>query len=424
MGKAIKKFWRKLGPGFITGAADDDPSGIATYSQTGAMFGLSQLWLVLFSYPFMVVVQEMCGRIGLVTGKGLSGVIRAHYSRALLGIAVLILVLANTINIGADLGAMASSLQLLVPIPFVSLLCGFTAFTLLLQIFVPYPHYARFLKYLALAMLAYVVTALSVTDSWGAVLDALLTPHVELSRMYILNIAAFLGTTISPYLFFWQADQEVEEELAHGKLRWMGRGVPKIHSGDVRRMRFDTASGMLFSNLITFFIILTVAGTLGVSGITDINTAADAAQALRPIAGDFAFLLFALGIIGTGLLAVPVLAGSAGYAVAEAFGWKEGLGRRFIQAPAFYSVIALATLVGLLVNFSSIGSMKMLYYAAMLNGVLAPPLLIIILLISNNKKILGSRTNSWLSNVLGITITVVMSLVSIATIVALLPSAA
>jgi NRAMP (natural resistance-associated macrophage protein)-like metal ion transporter len=414
--KSLKRLWNMLGPGFVTGAADDDPSGIATYSHTGASFGYGQLWLVLFSYPFMVAVQEMCGRIGLVTGRGLSGVIRKHYSRTLLALAVLVLVVANTINIGADLGAMASSVELIIPVPFVSLLCGITALSLLLQIFVPYPHYARFLKYLALALLAYIVTAISVTDNWSAVLAATVTPHIEFSRIYVLNMAAFLGTTISPYLFFWQADEEVEEEVAAHKLRFMGRGVPRIGRRDLRSMRVDTAFGMLFSNLITFFIIVTVAGTLAASGLTTVDTAADAASALRPIAGDFAFLLFALGIVGTGLLAVPILAGSAGYAVAEAFGWHEGLGRRFGQAPAFYIVIALSTLFGIFVNFSGIGAMTMLYYAAMLNGVLAPPLLILILLICNNKKILGSRTNGFLSNGFGLIITAVMAIVALATI--------
>ncbi|HVU75879.1 MAG TPA: divalent metal cation transporter [Candidatus Paceibacterota bacterium] len=409
-----KRLLKLLGPGFVTGAADDDPSGIATYSQTGAAFGLSQLWLVLFTYPFMVAVQEMCGRIGLVTGRGLAGVIRAHYSRKALALAVLILLIVNTITIGADLGAMASSLQLVLPIPFFSLLCGITAFCLLLQIFVPYPTYASFLKYFALALLAYVVTALLVTHEWGVVLHSLLVPHIEFSRTYVLNIAAFLGTTISPYLFFWQADEEVEEEVVTRKLRFMGKGVPKIGIKDIRAMRADTMVGMFFSNAISFFIILTVGITIG-SGAS-IDTASDAAAALRPIAGDFAYFIFALGVVGTGLLAVPVLAGSAGYAVAEAMGWKEGLGKRFGQAPGFYLVILLATLFGLFVNVSSIGSMTMLYYAAMLNGVLAPPLMLIIILICNNKKILGSRTNGLLSNLLGITITVIMAVVAVATI--------
>lgn len=419
---AIKEesFWkqltRSLGPGFITGAADDDPSGIATYSQTGAMFGYGQLWTSLFSYPFMTAVQEMCGRIGLVTGKGLSDVIREYYSRKLLYGAVLLLLVANTINIGADLGAMAAALMLLVPVPFFVLLIGVTAFMLALEVYVPYPTYARILKYLTLSLFAYVVTAFVVNEDWGMILRATLTPHISLTADYVMNIAAILGTTISPYLFFWQADEEVEEEIEAGKIRDMGEGNPHVKKADIRQMRIDTTLGMFFSQAIMFFIIVTVAGTLAISGTHTIATAADAASALKPVAGDFAFILFALGIIGTGLLAVPVLAGSAGYALAEALGWKVGLGKRFSQARGFYGIIAVATLVGLLVNFSSIAPMTMLYYAAMLNGMLAPPLLILILFIANNSKILGAHTNSWFSNTLGIIITVIMSVISLSLI--------
>jgi NRAMP (natural resistance-associated macrophage protein)-like metal ion transporter len=409
----LKRLGRGIGPGFITGAADDDPSGIATYSQTGVLFGFSQLWVVLFSYPFMVAIQEMCGRIGLVTGKGLSGVIKEHYSRKVLVVAVALLLIANTINIGADLGAMAAAVKLLIPIPFVVLLGGITLFTLGLEIYVPYPNYARFLKYLTLSLLAYIVTALLIKENWGLIVHSTLVPHIVFSQAYILNIAAFLGTTISPYLFFWQADEEVEEEVVHHKIRGMGKGTPKIKASDLKQMREDTASGMFFSNFITFFIILSVASTLGVAGVHTITTAADAAAALKPFAGNFAFLLFTLGILGTGLLAVPVLAGSAGYAVAEAFGWEEGLSRRPSKARGFYGIIAVATLVGLFVNFTSIGPMTMLYYSAMLNGVLAPPLMILLLLIGNNKKILGDRINSTLSNTLGIIITFLMSVVAL-----------
>jgi NRAMP (natural resistance-associated macrophage protein)-like metal ion transporter len=416
MYERVKRYWKILGPGLVTGAADDDPSGIATYSQTGAMFGYSQMWVALFSYPFMTTVQEMCGRIGLVTGDGLSGVIRKNYSRRILWMAVAVLVIANTINIGADLGAMASALQLVVPFPFLPLLVSIALGTLLLQIFVPYPTYAKFLKYLALTLFAYVAVAFMVKVDWFAVLRSTLVPHVEFSRDYILNIAAFLGTTISPYLFFWQADEEVEEEIVSGKISDMGAGSPEVSAADMSNMRADTVIGMLISNLVAFFILVTVASTLGAAGITHIETAAQAAEALRPLAGDFAFLLFAAGIFGTGLLAIPVLAGSAGYAVAEALEWKAGLGKRFGQAQGFYIVISLATLVGLLVNFTPIGPMTMLYYAAMLNGVLAPPLIVLILLISNNERIMGGHTNGIVSNVLGWGIAGVMSLVGIAAI--------
>ena len=406
-----KKFWRSIGPGFITGAADDDPSGIGTYSQTGAMFGYGQLWLALFSYPFMTAIQEMCGRIGLITGTGLSGVIKKYYSKKVLYVAVLLLLIANTVNIGADLGAMAASVQLIAPVPFNVLLIGITLIVLALEIYVPYPTYAKFLKYLTLSLLAYIATAFLIHPDWSAIARATFTPHIAFNKDYILNIAAFLGTTISPYLFFWQADEEVEEEIVRHETVNIGDDAPSYTSADVHQVKVDTAVGMFFSNLMTFFII--VAGTLGLSGMHTITTASDAASALKPLAGDWAFLLFTLGIVGTGLLAVPVLAGSAGYAISETFGWKEGLGKKFSQAHGFSGVIAVATLVGLLVNFTSIGSITMLYYSAMLNGLLAPPLMILILFIGNNKKILGERTNSKLSNTLGIIITIIMNLVAV-----------
>jgi len=413
MSSIEKDILRSIGPGFVTGAADDDPSGIATYSQTGALFGFSQLWIALFSYPFMVAVQEMCGRIGLVTGKGLSGVIKEHYSKKILYGAVLLLLIANTINIGADLGAMADSLGLVIKAPFVIWLIIITFTTLFLEIFVSYPSYVKFLKYLTLFLFAYVITAFLVRPNWGTIAYSTFVPHISLSRDYLLNVAAFLGTTISPYLFFWQADEEVEEEIVKGEIKAIGLGIPKFEKKDIRNMRIDTFTGMFFSNMITFFILVTAASTLGAHGMREIQTASQAASALRPLAGNLAFLLFALGIIGTGLIAVPVLAGSAGYAISEAFNWHAGLGKKFNQAHGFYLVIALATLVGLLVNFSPIGSITMLYYSAILNGVLAPPLLILILLVSNNEKILGTRTNGWLSNILGIVITLVMGVVAV-----------
>ncbi len=408
-----KQLGKSLGPGFITGAADDDPSGIATYSQTGAMFGYSQLWTALFAYPFMTVMQEMCGRIGLVTGKGLSDVIKEYYSKKLLYGAVCLLLVANIINIGADLGAMAAAIMLLVPVPFAVLLVAITLIILGVEIYVPYPTYARVLKYLTLSLAAYVVTAFMIGADWGLILHSTLVPHISLTRDYLLNIAAILGTTISPYLFFWQADEEVEEEIEKGKLREMGDGSPRASVNDVRQMRIDTALGMFFSQAVMFFIIVTVAATLGASGIHTVGSAADAASALKPVAGNFAFILFALGIVGTGLLAVPVLAGSAGYALAEAVGWKVGLGKRYSQAQGFYGIIAVATLVGLLVNFSRVPPITMLYYAAILNGLLAPPLMILILFIANNKKIVGRHANGWFSNTAGILITAVMSLISL-----------
>lgn len=404
---------KSVGPGVITGIADDDPSGIATYAQTGAMFGLSQLWPALFSYPFMVAIQEMCGRIGMVTGTGLAGVIKKHYGRKMLLGAVLVLAITNIINIGADLGAMASAVQLIVPIDFVWALIALTIVTIAAEVLIPYPTYVAVLKYLALTVLAYVFAACALNQDWWVAIRALVTPHIEFTQQYVLNITAMLGTTISPYLFFWQADEEVEEELVQKKIRAMGKGVPKIASSDLTRMRDDTLIGMFVSNLITFFIIVTAAGTLGASGITSITSAAQVADSLRPFAGDFATLLFTLGIVGTGLLAVPVLAGSAAYAISEMFGWTEGLGKTFSQAKAFYGVIIASTLIGLLVNVTSIPPITMLYYAAILNGLLAPVLMVIIIMIGNNKKILGDKVNGALGNILGITITVVMSALTI-----------
>jgi len=406
----LKKFLKALGPGFITGSADDDPSGIATYAQTGAAFGYSQLWFALFVTPFMIAVQEMCGRIGLITGSGLAGIIRKHYSRTLLVGAVLLLLLANTINIGADLGAMAASAELVTGVSRTYWVVGMTVGILLLEILLTYRVYARVLKYLCLSLLAYVLAAFTVTQPWGEILRSTLVPYFSLSEDYIMNIVALCGTTISPYLFFWQADEEVEEEIVHHQIEDIGVGKPHITCHAVHDMRVDTTAGMFFSNIITFFIITTAASTLGASGIHSIGTAAEAAMALEPLAGRFASLLFAAGVIGTGLLVVPILAGSASYAIAEAFGWKAGLFRTFRQAPGFYAIIVFSTGIGLLVSMLHIPSFALLYYAAVLNGIIAPPLLILILLIGNNRHIMGSHTNGRLSNIFGIIITVLMTI--------------
>jgi len=404
----LKKILGHLGPGFITGAADDDPSGIATYSQTGAQFGYKQLWVALFTFPFMTVIQEMCGRIGLVTGRGLSGVIKKNYSKKVLYAAVFILFIANTINIGADLGAMAASAQLVLGIPFGVLLVGITALTLILEVFVSYPTYAKFLKYLTFSLFAYIIVVFVVKQDWQKIALSTFLPSFSFDKSYILNIVALLGTTISPYLFFWQADQEVEEQIAKHKIEGIGMGQPKITRKDLKIMRLDTTIGMFFSNLVMFFIIATCASTLHINGITQIETADQAAMALKPFAGDFAFLIFALGTVGTGLLAVPVLAGSASYALAEAFEWKVGLHKKFTEAHGFYLVIIVATLIGLLVNLTPIKPFQMLYYTAVLNGICAPPLIILIIFIANNKKIMGKHTNSKFSNVMAWIITIIM----------------
>jgi len=409
----IKDLFKRLGPGFITGAADDDPSGIATYAQTGVKFGYGQLWTALFSFPFMTAVQEMCGRIGMVTGNGLSGILRKHYPRPVLAVSVTLLVIANTINIGADLGAMASATQMLFGLPFFFWLIMLTVLTLFLEIFVSYSQYAKFLKWLTFSLFAYIIVAFIIKQDWALVAYSTFVPSFTLSRDYLLNIVAILGTTISPYLFFWQADEEVEEEIVQHKITGIGEGTPVVEERDLKGMRIDTILGMFFSNLVMFFIIMTSASTLKSQGITSIDTATQAAEALRPLAGDLTYLLFTVGILGVGLLAVPILAGSASYAIAEAVGWKSGLYRKFNDAHGFYGVIAVATLLGLIVNFLHIPPFKMLYYTAIFNGLAAPALLVMILLISNNKAIMGKHVNGPLSNVLGIIITVIMTVAGI-----------
>lgn len=411
--KRIRKWFKVLGPGFITGASDDDPAGIGTYAQTGALFGFSQAWTALFSFPLMSAVQEMCGRIGLVTGKGLAGVIKQHYSKSVLYPSVALLLIANTINIGADLGAMAAALQLLIDLPLLLLLGIIVVVTLCMQIFIPYKVYASYLKYLTLSLFAYVITAFIIKIDWGNVLIATIIPNFSFSKDYIMNIVAIFGTTISPYLFFWQASEEVEEEVKDHKLKQMGIGHPVIGDNDIVKLRVDTMVGMFFSNLVMFFIIVVSGTTLHTAGITQIESASQAASSLKPLAGDFAFILFAAGIIGTGLLAVPVLAGSSAYAVSEAFGWKEGLYRKMQRAKGFYAIIASGIIVGALINLLQINPMQALYYSAVLNGIIAPPLLILILLIANSRDVMGKRVNGIGMNILGIMTIIVMSVAAV-----------
>jgi NRAMP (natural resistance-associated macrophage protein)-like metal ion transporter len=397
------RFLRVLGPGLTTGAADDDPSGIATYSQTGAQFGYGQLWTALYMLPFMIAVQEACARIGMVTGRGIASVVKLHYNKTVLyGVVALVLV-ANVINIGADIGAMASAAQLLVPIPFVILTLFFTIIILLLEIFTNYHTYSRILKWLALALLAYPITLFIVHQPWATVMKATFIPHFEFTFSFLFIITGVLGTTISPYMFFWEASQEVEEEKEHNKLI---DGKPVISKAAIRNMRIDNSSGMLFSEFATWSIIVVGATVLHQSGITDVKTAADAAKALEPLvhsfphAGFLAKLIFSVGIIGLGLLAVPVLSGSAAYAVCEAFAWDSGLNLKWNRAKAFYLVICVATLIGLLINFIGIDPVKALVYAAVLNGLAAVPLLYLIVRISGNKSIMGDYKNGRLSNTL------------------------
>jgi Mn2+/Fe2+ NRAMP family transporter len=356
----------------------------------------------------MIVIQEMCGRLGLVKGRGLAAIIKNRFGKKVLYPTVGILLITNTINIGANLGAMAAAAQLVIGAPFIFLLITMTVTTLALEIFVSYKVYSRYLKYLTLSLFAYVIVVLVVKQNWTEIIWSTFIPQINFHQDYIMNLVAILGTTISPYLFFWQSSEEVEEEVATGKLKEMDEGVPKVNTKDLQRLRIDTIIGMIFSNLIMFFIIATAASTLFPSGIHNIETAEQAAIALQPLAGPFASLLFLIGIMGVGLLGVPVLAGSAAYAAAELLGWKSGLYQKLKNAHGFYGIITLATLVGLLVNFIGVKPFTMLYYAAVINGVISPFLMVVIVLLAGDKKILGRFASpKWLSAA-GWTITIFM----------------
>lgn len=406
-----RSYWHSLGPGLTTGASDDDPSGIATYSQTGAQYGFQLLWLSAFTLPLMAIVQEMCARIGLVTGRGLAGTIRLHFSRKIMYLAATLLLAANTFNIGADLGAMAKAAQLIRPEwNFSILVTIFALLSLGLQIFTPYARYARYLKWLALVLLAYVASALMANINWGDVLRHVVMPSITFDKDQLLLICAILGTTISPYLFFWQTSQEVEEQIMLGKLTVKMRQRDKITPERVKNMRIDVWSGMILSNVVMFFIIASCGAILFTNGITNIESAAQAAEALRPFAGESAYFLFAIGIIGTGFLAIPVLAGSSSYALAESFKWREGLYRNLKQAHAFYGVIILSMLVGLAINFIGLDPIKVLIYSAVANGIIAPVVLLLIVLISSNKKIMGQWVNKPATTAIGWVITLLMTL--------------
>ncbi len=413
LSQSIRSIVKSIGPGVITGAADDDPSGIATYSQAGAQFGFGMLWMALFLFPLMYTIQEMCGRIGLVTGSGLGKIIKDKYSKKILLPLASLLVIANTINIGADIGAMASSIRLLLPqTPVFIAVIIFTLVTLFSEILIPYQKYVKVLKYISLSLLAYIATAIIVGGKVEDILFSTFIPHIEFTKDYAVMFVAIFGTTISPYLFFWQASEEAEEEVSSGKIKEIGgKGTStppkKIGKKEIKMMRADTAVGMAFSQIIMWAIIATCAGSLHSHGITNIQTADQAAKALEPLvssfpyAGTIAKLIFTLGIIGTGLLAIPVMAGGCGYVLADVFGWKQGLYKKFKQAKSFYLVIALATLIGLWINFTNIDPIQSLIYSAMINGVIAVPMLVFIMKISNDKKILKDRVNNKKSNVLG-----------------------
>jgi len=402
----VKKAALLIGPGFITGAADDDPSGIATYSVAGASLGFSLLWTALITFPFMAAVQNICARLGQVTGTGLAGILKEHYPRWVLYPAVALVVVANVVNVGADLGAIADAAGIVIGMPVPWLVVPIAAAILALQIFAKYRFIERVFKYLTIALVAYVIDAVLVRPPLADTLRATIVPTISTDHLYIATLVAILGTTISPYLFFWQASQEVEEDKSAGRrTRAQRRGASRF---DLRIATIDVTVGMLVSNLVMYFIILSTALTLHASGKTDISTGAEAAQALKPLAGDLAGLIFAVGMIGTGLLAVPVLSGASAYAVSETFGWREGLDEDWWRAKSFYGVVAVATLVGLVIPFTGIKPIDALFFTSVLNGIAAPPLLVVIMLAARNKKVMGRQTIGPVLTVLGWTVTVAM----------------
>jgi NRAMP (natural resistance-associated macrophage protein)-like metal ion transporter len=411
---SLKRLGKALGPGLITGASDDDPSGIGTYAQAGAQYGFATLWTTLAMLPMQTAIQYICAKIGLVTGKGLAGVLKEHYPRVLYP-AVIALVLANTLNAGADIGAIAAAINLLVPIPAWVFIVPVSLGIIGLQVFGSYRLIEKVFKWLALALLAYIGAALFAKPEIVKVLAGTLIPTIRLDPAYIGILVALLGTTISPYLFFWQASQEVEEQISIGRrtLR-QRRGASRF---ELKYAMWDTAAGMVFSEVVAYFIILASGATLFAAGKTDVTSATDAAQALRPLAGDAAALLLAVGLIGAGVLAVPVLTGSAAYGVSEAFGWRSGLDRKLTRAPQFYAVIIAATLVGMAINFLGIPPITALVLSAVLNGIVAAPLIILIMLVSNDRAAMGERTNGRLLNVIGWATAIVMSVAAVGLIV-------
>ncbi|OGD92922.1 iron transporter [Candidatus Curtissbacteria bacterium RIFCSPHIGHO2_01_FULL_41_44] len=415
--KKLKKIFSKFGPGIITGASDDDPSGIATYSMAGASQGYSLLWTSLFTFPLMAAIQEMCARIGLITGKGLAGNIRTRFkSKTLLYFLAFLIIVANTINIGADLAGMAAATRLLIPVypQLVALLM--TILIIALMVYFPYKFIASNLKWLTFTLFAYIASVVVTKQDWFAIIQHTFLPDIRFNKDLITILVAILGTTISPYLFFWQTSEEVEEMKEEAKEKHKKIIVTKH---ELKQMRDDVNLGMLFSNIVMYAIIATTASTLFASGIHEITTADQAAKALEPIAGRASYLLFTLGIIGTGLLAIPVLAGAAAYAVSEIFGWNEGLNKSFRQAKSFYAIIILSTITGLLMNFANVNPFKALFYTAVIYGLISPILIMFILLLANDKKLMGNLKNGLVSNILGVLTLVVMTLAAAGFIISL-----
>jgi NRAMP (natural resistance-associated macrophage protein)-like metal ion transporter len=403
------RFWNILGPGLVTGASDDDPSGIATYSQAGAAYGLSTLWTALITFPLMAAIQEMCARIGLVTSHGLAGTLKSNYSKPVLYLMLLFSFPAIVMNIGADIagmGAVGNMLFHSVKATYFSI--GFTILLLVLIVYLPYQKFALVLKYLCLVLLVYLIVPFLYKQDWVVVLKSTFIPTIKFDKNFLSILVAILGTTISPYLFFWQATMEVEGKRTKNKKKLL-----IVNKRIIQEMRQDVNFGMLFSNLVMFFIILTAGSVLFKGNIHKIDTVEQAAQALKPLAGNAAYLLFAAGIIGTGLLAIPVLSGSLSYIITESFGWKEGLDKKFFQAKAFYLIIFISLIMGLSLNYIGISPIKALIYSAILYGLTAPVLIAIILHISNNKKIMGKNTNGITSNILGFLALILMSLAAV-----------
>lgn len=408
----IKRLLDRLGPGLITGASDDDPSGIGTYSQAGAALGYATLWTAVVTLPLMIVVQHICAKIGMVSGRGLAGVLHRYYSKKLLYPVVLGLVIANTVNAGADIAAIAAAINMFVPIPISAMVIPIGVAIVVLQVWGSYRLIMKVFKWLTLSLFAYVIAAFLAKPDWYAVAKATFVPQISFTSEYITTIVAILGTTISPYLFFWEAGEEVEEEKTEGKMDVNARRGAT--NKEIKKEKIDTIVGMLFCNVVFYFVIVSAGATLHVTGQTNIQSATEAAQALRPLAGDFATVLFGIGLIGAGILAVPVLTGSAAYAVAETFGWPSGLDEKPRHAKKFYAVIAASTLVGVAIDFAGINPIRALFWTAVINGVVAPPLLVVVMLVANNKRVMGSRTNGAFTNIIGWLATLVMFAAAIA----------
>ena len=417
---SFKSLLRSLGPGLITGASDDDPSSIGTFSQAGAKFGFGMLWTVLFTYPLMMVVQEICARIGLLKGDGLAAVIGKKYSKKVVMPIICLLFVANVVNIGADIGIMAASAKIIIPFPSPNVFSIIFAFFIIIAILIiPYKRYVKILKYLTISLFTYVATAIIVGGDWYQILISSLVPHIEFSADFATMLVAIFGTSISPYLFFWQASEEAEEEVSQQKIKEIGKGKPKVSKNEIKSMRTDVAVGRVFAQFITWAIMITAAGSLHAHGIIDIQSAEQAAKSLEPLvtafpnAGEISKIVFALGIIGTGLLSIPILAGSTAYALSDAFGWKKGLSKKFGQAKAFYLIIVICGIIGLSINILGINPIKALVYTSVINGVVSVPILFILMRLANDKDILQNNTNGRVLNIVGWLTFIVMAILTI-----------